>query len=84
MALRRSLLSPLSPSLPQPPTLTPARARTADADVVNSDTYDADLKVLLFIFFTRDSCRRRGNTTETMTIKKEKKKKDTRKQTNFV
>lgn len=50
MALRRSLLSPLSPSLPQPPTLTPARARTADADVVNSDTYDADLKVLLFIF----------------------------------
>lgn len=50
MALRRSLLSPLSPSLPQPPTLTPAGARTADADVVNSDTYDADLKVLLFIF----------------------------------
>lgn len=38
------------PLPPHPPTLTPARARTADADVVNSDTYDADLKVLLFIY----------------------------------
>lgn len=29
----------------QPPR--PARARTADADVVNSDTYNTDLKLVL-------------------------------------
>lgn len=29
-----------------PPLPPPARARTADADVVNSDTYNADLKLV--------------------------------------